>query len=548
MARSSPTSPTRTALVVGTASRSTPSSGAAMTMSRPLEARSVRPGGVAAASTNLSRRSASKRRSGSSGNEVRRSVTPLTRPLPGTRVLGSSRDMAREGLANRFDAPARRSARRTSQAMRSGSAPSLSTRIGASGASVSGGSGRLGRAAQAPSESRGTGRRGGYVSTVRRSASTHTAAMMPGVTRRSVLESSRSALHPTEARRSGVAGPSSQPAPNQRPEVRRALATVAGPSMVAIGSAATGSGSKSGPLAHPGMPLRRAAVDPRTDTRTARPAREPGRMRPDSVDGGQVPSARNGRRDSPAARTAQRIQRSMAAGSVAPSVTASRVGSQSGPTGDDIRSMSGSRASFRSSRPRPGGAIGQVRRREVPAMNRPVGWSAALAGVQAGRREQSEPTVASRSTAGSSTARGSSMASTPANSVRRSVVRRSSGSSGSASVVRRSSSPPPAPGGTWSAADLASRLERGESVPTEIERTVRRSMDTSSGQTSTIRRQAGLEEGRESPSDSATPASLIGGNSMSTSRMLDIQAWIADMVEERLALELERRGLSGDRW
>jgi hypothetical protein len=30
--------------------------------------------------------------------------------------------------------------------------------------------------------------------------------------------------------------------------------------------------------------------------------------------------------------------------------------------------------------------------------------------------------------------------------------------------------------------------------------------------------------------------------------MLDIQAWIAEMVEERLALELERRGLSGDRW
>lgn len=54
-------------------------------------------------------------------------------------------------------------------------------------------------------------------------------------------------------------------------------------------------------------------------------------------------------------------------------------------------------------------------------------------------------------------------------------------------------------------------------------------------------------KGPEAPAPDS-PAGMLGSGPMSTSRLLDIQAWITGLVEERLALELERRGLSGDRW
>lgn len=95
---------------------------------------------------------------------------------------------------------------------------------------------------------------------------------------------------------------------------------------------------------------------------------------------------------------------------------------------------------------------------------------------------------------------------------------------------------------------MASRLQRGEQVPTQIERVVRRSLSGSDSSVGVAKIGPGSPSAGPEPPAPDSPAGMLGGGHISTSRMLDIQSWIANLVEERLALELERRGLSGDRW
>jgi len=94
---------------------------------------------------------------------------------------------------------------------------------------------------------------------------------------------------------------------------------------------------------------------------------------------------------------------------------------------------------------------------------------------------------------------------------------------------------------------MAARLEAGEQIPDRIERVVRRSASGGGSMgVASIGPGAPAKAAEGPPPDS--PAGMLGAGPISTSRLLDIQSWIAGLVEERLALELERRGLSGDRW
>ena len=95
---------------------------------------------------------------------------------------------------------------------------------------------------------------------------------------------------------------------------------------------------------------------------------------------------------------------------------------------------------------------------------------------------------------------------------------------------------------------MASRLERGEQVPDRIERVVRRSASPGSGSMGVASVTSGAPDKGPQPPAPDSPAGMLGAGNISTSRLLDIQGWITTLVEERLALELERRGLSGDRW
>jgi len=52
-----------------------------------------------------------------------------------------------------------------------------------------------------------------------------------------------------------------------------------------------------------------------------------------------------------------------------------------------------------------------------------------------------------------------------------------------------------------------------------------------------------LSQVLQSPSDVGE-----SGMSVTTSQLLDLVDWINRMVDERLRLELERRGVSGGRW
>lgn len=543
-------------LAAALAARSGPHGMNSMGSASQPSVRAARPGrlGAVTSTTGIRRRivdgqAASSKPSAARAGRPQGGPRSVTSAAP----LNSSRSRASEGLQARFDSPVRRTSRRVASSMRSATvgADRIQGVIAASPASrtAAGSTSRVGsgpaRASAAPS--------------IRRTPQGSMSAMMPGTTRPSVLESSRgvgrpvASRKPRESSRGGARGP-------QRGEVRRALATVAMPSGVVAVRAAQGEpvgSTEVGRSHHPGIPLRRSALSPQTPTSTSSGS-VPVRRSPAAPDRSARAGTSSGRSESAdarrslASRAARRTQGAMSSspvGALRAGGGNAGISDLAGGRAPSSAAASGSSAGFRGNRPRPGGAVGPVRRREVPTSNRPVGWSAALAGIQAGRREQPDTPASARSTSGSSSAQGSSSTSRSAASLRRSVVRRSGGSSGSSPTVRRSGSGAGQPGGTWSAADLAGRLERGESVPSRIERTVRRSPETSSSRVeSTIRRESSLEGVREQAPENATPASLIGGREMSTSRMLDIQAWIAEMVEERLALELERRGLSGDRW
>jgi hypothetical protein len=163
--------------------------------------------------------------------------------------------------------------------------------------------------------------------------------------------------------------------------------------------------------------------------------------------------------------------------------------------------------------------------------------------VQAARRQESTAsTSASGSASSAPTVRRARMGATGAVSGRRATVRRSAAA---ISASRADSGLASAAGGSWNAGDMAARLQRGENVPTQVER-IRRSMSNETIGEATIRRSVPART-EESPAPDS-PAGMLGGGLMSTSRLLDIQGWITGLVEERLALELERRGLSGDRW
>ena len=89
---------------------------------------------------------------------------------------------------------------------------------------------------------------------------------------------------------------------------------------------------------------------------------------------------------------------------------------------------------------------------------------------------------------------------------------------------------------------------------------VRRSPSTNGARTNTgstlIRRSPSSELSRTSANPSSIIASAIGGaevgdgeaGRVTTSQLLDLIDWINRVVEEKLRLELERRGMSGGRW
>ena len=189
--------------------------------------------------------------------------------------------------------------------------------------------------------------------------------------------------------------------------------------------------------------------------------------------------------------------------------------------------------------------------------------------------------AASRSTAvGGTAARGTSAgtasarSNSPGRSASRSVsVRRSSNTNGSASIRRSSST-----GGSddaISADALARMIEHG--FEPDLTRTVTRrttgttsspvrrspsgatrSSSSSSGSTSSsavIRRsQSGLAS--IAPGPIAIVGTVSGGSDslesssggVTTSQLLDLIDWINRVVDERLRLELERRGMTGGRW
>ena len=189
--------------------------------------------------------------------------------------------------------------------------------------------------------------------------------------------------------------------------------------------------------------------------------------------------------------------------------------------------------------------------------------------------------AASRSTAvGGTAARGTSVgtasarSNSPGRSASRSVsVRRSSNTNGSASIRRSSST-----GGSddaISADALARMIEHG--FEADLTRTVTRrtagttsspvrrspsgatrSSSSSSGSTSSsavIRRsQSGLAS--IAPGPIAIVGTVSGGSDslesssggVTTSQLLDLIDWINRVVDERLRLELERRGMTGGRW
>ncbi len=196
--------------------------------------------------------------------------------------------------------------------------------------------------------------------------------------------------------------------------------------------------------------------------------------------------------------------------------------------------------SFVASRPRPGSALVPVTRRVITPVDRPVGMAGALAGMQVARRHQAGSEVgAPRPTASETSA------------VRRARLGATgTSSSGRGRTTIRRSTPASSRSGSggWSASEMAARLERGENVPTQIERVMRREAmaDNEAMGVATIESaQPSVPAVKPSPD---SPEGMLGTGPMSTSRMLDIQSWITGLVEERLALELERRGLSGDRW
>jgi hypothetical protein len=404
-------------------------------------------------------------------------------------------------------------------------------------------------------------------------ATTATGAL-PGSSRAPLLESSRtsgSTLHRSVDPLRLGAQPATAAA--RRPETRWAVQTVASPAALAAAQMAsvrpaasapesTSRGSvRRSPAAHSGMPLRRSSAGLvhdsswATDGGRATSSASTTTVRR-SVNGAGARAERGpvqATESNSATALARRTRSAMntapmgaAAATAGAAASATLRRSAVGSTGVQGSSSSSGAASpgpsFLAARPRPGAAVGPVTRRSVASSDRPMGWSAALAGVQAARRQ--EASVASSTPASAPTVRRARMSSTGATAGRRTTVRRSP----STAVARRADSglaSAAAADGSWNAGDMAARLERGEQVPTQIER-IRRSVSGETAGQATIRRS--VPERAPEPPAPDSPAGMLGAGSISTSRLLDIQGWITGLVEERLALELERRGLSGDRW